>query len=186
LAWLFHERAFTAWFRPSGTAKGVYFMMNPIKPDLLARRCNRVDVAANDDCTKDKDILCRRWLLVDADPVRDKKISATDAEKAKSLEVIQAVGDYLRGQGWPDAILCDSGNGYHRLYRVDLPADDGGVVKRILKALARRFDTPEVEIDKSVFNPARICKLPGTLARKGDNMPARPHRLARVLEVPGQ
>jgi len=27
-----------------------------------------------------------------------------------------------------------------------------------------------------VFNPARICKLYGTLSRKGDSTPERPHR----------
>jgi hypothetical protein len=35
-----------------------------------------------------------------------------------------------------------------------------------------------------VFNPARIWKLYGTIARKGDSLPDRPHRLARVLDVP--
>jgi hypothetical protein len=81
--------------------------------------------------------------------------------------------------------LIDSGNGYYLLYRIDLPADDGGLVKRVLLALAQRFDTDAVKIDPAVFNPARICKVPGTWARKGDNTPERPHRESRLLEVPG-
>ena len=81
-------------------------------------------------------------------------------------------------------MFCDSGNGFHLLYRVDLPADDGGTVGKLLGALAARFDTPRVKIDRSVANPSRICKLPGTLARKGDHVPDRPHRRSRVLEVP--
>jgi hypothetical protein len=81
-------------------------------------------------------------------------------------------------------MLADSGNGYHLLYRVDLPADDGGLVERILAALGERFDTPHAKIDRTVFNPARICKLPGTLARKGDSTADRPHRRAKLLEVP--
>ena len=35
-----------------------------------------------------------------------------------------------------------------------------------------------------VANPSRILKLPGTWARKGDSVPDRPHRMARVLELP--
>ncbi len=57
-------------------------------------------------------------------------------------------------------------------------------MERILKVLAQKFDSAAVEVDKSVFNPARICKIPGTLARKGDDVADRPHRLGRVLEVP--
>lgn len=34
------------------------------------------------------------------------------------------------------------------------------------------------------YNAARIWKLYGTLACKGDNIPARPHRIAEILETP--
>jgi hypothetical protein len=168
------------------SAKGVYFTLNPLNPDLLARRCNRVAWANEGELAKDKDVLRRRWLLVDADPVRDPYVSATDAEKALALETVTSVRDYLRGTGWPEPVLADSGNGYHLLYRVDLPAEDGGLVQRTLTALAQRFDTDRVRIDRSVFNPARICKVPGTVARKGDHTASRPYRRARLLEVPGR
>ena len=129
-------------------------------------------------------MLKRRWLLVDADPVRDPLISATNIEKAAAYDTILEVRSYLQSKGWSDPILADSGNGYHLLYRVDLPADDGRTVERILQALATRFDNDHVKIDKSVFNPSRICKMPGTMARKGDKVPNRPHRPAQVLKVP--
>ena len=60
-----------------------------------------------------------------------------------------------------------------------------GKVECILRALAARFDNEHVKIDQTVFNPARICRLPGTLARKGDSTLLRPHRRARLLEGPG-
>jgi hypothetical protein len=41
-----------------------------------------------------------------------------------------------------------------------------------------------VKIDQKVFNPGRLCKVPGTLARKGDDTEARPHRRAQLLEIP--
>lgn len=170
--------------RMEQSAQGVYFTVNPVKPALLARRSNRVEVAEQGDLTSDPDILHRRWLLVDADPVRPAKISATDEEKALALDAVMRVYDHLRERGWPMPVLADSGNGYHLLYRVDLPAGDGGVVERILKALAARFDTDQVKIDQTVFNPARIVKLYGTISRKGDDTPERPHRRSAILEVP--
>jgi hypothetical protein len=167
------------------SAKGVYFGLNPLNPDLLARRCNRIAWAGEGELSKDKDVVRRHWLLVDADPVRDPLISATDQEKQYARDTILAVREFLRSRSWPEPFLADSGNGYHLLYRIDLPRDDGGTVERILNSLAVRFDTDHVKIDQKVFNPARICKLPGTLARKGDDTPQRPHRRAKLLEGPG-
>jgi hypothetical protein len=173
--------------RLSGISKGVYFCPNPITPDLLGRRANRVERAAEGDATADKHVLRRRWLLIDADPVRDAKISASNEEKALAWTVILAVRDFLRERGWPEPILADSGNGFHLDYRVDLPADDGGLVKRVLLAVSQRFSTAAVSIDQSVANPSRLCKLYGTMARKGDNVPEikRIHRRSVILEVPG-
>jgi P4 family phage/plasmid primase-like protien len=164
-------------------AKGVYFTLNPLKPAILARRRNRVDYA--EDQAGDKDVLARKWLLVDADPVRAvSNISATAEEKAAAWEVVNEVRNYLAGEDWPDPILADSGNGFHLLYRIDLPAEDGELVRRCLEALAALFDTDQVQIDRTVFNPARITKLYGTLARKGDDAPERPHRRSGILHVP--
>jgi hypothetical protein len=165
-------------------ARGVYFTMNPLKPDVLARRANRIDWSEEDELAKDGDVLSRRWRLIDADAVRDAHISASDEEKAIARQTALAIREYLDGRNWPKPILGDSGNGFHLLYRIDLPADDGGTVRRILQALAKRFDSPAVKIDTAVFNAGRICKLPGTLARKGDHVPQRPHRRALFLEVP--
>jgi len=70
--------------------------------------------------------------------------------------------------------------------RADLPNDDSNtnLIKSCLEALAMRFNDDAVSIDPGVFNAARIWKLSGTLARKGDNTANRPHRIARLLEVP--
>ncbi len=165
-------------------AKGVYFTLNPVDPDLLARRCNRVGWAKSGESASDKDILQRRWLLVDVDPVRKAHISATDAEKQCAYDTVLEIREYLRSQAWPEPLLADSGNGYHLLYHIELPANDQGLVERILKSLAIRFDSEHATVDQSVHNPARICKIPGTWARKGDSTNDRPHRRAALLEVP--
>ena len=166
-------------------ADGVYFTLNPINPALMGRRANRASTAEDGICASDKDVLGKHWLLIDTDPVRPAGVSASDAEKALALEVGLAMREHLRERGWPDGIRGDSGNGGHLLYRVMLPADDGGLLRRVLLALAAKFDSEVVKVDTSVFNPARICKLYGTLARKGDSIPERPHRRARLLDIPG-
>jgi len=48
----------------------------PVKPDLLARASNRVKAFA-ETTTSDSDILERRWMLVDCDPVRPAGISSS-------------------------------------------------------------------------------------------------------------
>ena len=81
-------------------------------------------------------------------------------------------------------MFADSGNGAHLLYRVDLPVDDSRFVELSLKALAFQFDDDYVVVDVGNYNPARIWKLYGTLAAKGDSVPERPHRLAHILDAP--
>jgi hypothetical protein len=165
-------------------AAGVYFTINPLKSEILARCANRTKNAENGSQASDEDVLHRRFLPVDVDPVRMSGISASAAEKEEAHQVAQAVFQGLRERGWPDAVVCDSGNGFHLLYRIDLPVDDGGKVERILAALAARYDTAGAKIDKTVSNPARILKVPGTWARKGDNTEDRPHRCGSVKFEP--
>jgi hypothetical protein len=164
--------------------KGVYATMNPVDRALLARRCNRLDFAGSGETASDRDVTARRALLVDIDPVRVTGVSATDQEKQSAFELGQHVCAHLIGLGWPAPIYADSGNGLHLIWRVDLPRDDAQLIERVLKSLADQFDTDAAKIDKTVFNPARIVRLYGTRACKGDNVPNRPHRLSRLLDVP--
>ncbi|MBM3946419.1 MAG: AAA family ATPase, partial [SAR202 cluster bacterium] len=126
----------------------------------------------------------RRWLLVDVDAACPSGVSSSAAEHQAAIERAQAVKSALMADGWAAPILMDSGNGAALLWRVDLPAKDDGLVKKCLEAVAFRFSDDGAEIDRSVFNPARIYRLPGTWNRKGDNISARPHRTARILESP--
>jgi hypothetical protein len=169
-------------FSGSGRYKGVYFVLNPVAPALLGR--SPYCVRGGGRVTRDADVVRRRWLLVDVDPQRPAGVSATDAEKAAAKRKAAQVREYLAAQGWPAPVSADSGNGYHLLYRVDLPPDDGGLVRGALRALAARFDDNTATVDTSVFNPARLTKLYGTVSRKGAATPERPHRPSRVLEFP--
>jgi putative DNA primase/helicase len=164
---------------------GVYYTLNPVNPALLGRANNTVKNWA-EHTSKDTDIVRREWLLVDIDPQRPTGISSTKEEKAAAKALVIAVRDWLAARGWPQPVICDSGNGYHLLYRIDLPNDDfsRGLVKGCLEALAAKFDTPAVHVDKTVYNASRIVKAYETVARKGDSTEERPHRTARMFAPP--
>ena len=166
------------------TAKGIYFIPNPVDAALLARAENRIRKTPKGESTQDSNITHRHWLLVDTDPQRPSGISSTDAEHEASIDRARTIYAHLTQCGWPCPIAADSGNGCHLLYRIDEPTDDDGVIERCLKALAKRFDDDTVTVDQTVFNPARIWKLYGTLACKGDDTKERPHRMSKILTSP--
>ena len=170
----------------SGKVPGVYFTINPVRPDLLARANNRVIERAS-HTTSDANILCRRWFPIDIDPVRPAGISSSDAEHELVLERARAIREQLRQRGWSAPILASSGNGAHLLYRIDMPNDHRcqELVRKVLEALDSHFSDDRASIDKSVYNAARIWKTYGTMSCKGENLPERPHRQARILGGPG-
>lgn len=178
--------------RIRGGWHGVYVTPNPVDSALLHRCYNRIELAQRNATTTDAQITSRRWLLADFDPVTIgdngpiKGIAATDGEKSHALACALAVRDALCARGWPMPILADSGNGYHLVWRCDLPAQSE-LPKQFLDALAVEFASiagDTVLIDTSIANPARIWKLYGTLACKGAGVGDRPHRLAQTVDVP--
>ncbi len=175
--------AVSAW---RGTAAGIYLTLNPVCPALLARAANRLKTRA-DTTTADSDVVRRRWLPLDFDPVRASGISSTNEEHRAALDRARAVSDWLlKERGWPAPILASSGNGAHLVFRIDLPNDEDStrLVERVLRAVAGRFSDSAVDVDVKVGNAARIWKLYGTVARKGDPTADRPHRTAILLALP--
>lgn len=162
----------------------VYFTPNPCQPALLARAANRlVAEEKKRPTTSDHTIAAIRWLLIDLDPKRPAGISSSNDELAAAKEVARELTQYLEAElGWPLGIRALSGNGYHLCYRlpdlVNGPEVSGrdGLVHRALQALAARCNTEQVQVDLVVYNAARIWKLYGTWARKGDHTDDRPHR----------
>ena len=57
-------------------------------------------------------------------------------------------------------------------------------IQKCLEAVAVWFTDDKVSVDLKNFNAARIWKLFGTLAAKGDNTKDRPHRPSKILTVP--
>ncbi len=172
----------------SRDCQGIYLTLNPVNPALLSRRANRLQnrLGRKDATTADADIVRRRWLPVDIDPVRPSGVSSTGDEHRAAVARAEAVRECLSGQGWPAPIVADSGNGAHLLYRVDLPNDDEStaLVKAVLGTLDARFSTAAAKVDTANFNAARIWKLYGTVSRKGDFTADRPHRRSAVAARP--
>jgi hypothetical protein len=162
-----------------------YITLNSIDPQLLGRYRNRVQEYA-DATTSDKDVIRRRWLLLDFDPIRPRDTPATKAQLDAAHERCRACAEHLATLGWPAPITALSGNGLHLYYAIDLPNDPETteLIKGALAALAEQFDTDKVLLDQSVFNPSRVTKLTGTVTTKGDHTPAMPWRLSQLLEVP--
>ena len=165
--------------------KGIYFTVNPVIPDLAARSYNRISTWA-ENTTMDGDVLERRWLLLDIDPDRPANISATDEQVEAAFKVGRRIANMLELEGWPRPYINNSGNGCHLLYAMKEPNTDfvRDEIQKFLKCANVRFKADGCSIDQSVFNAARICRVPGTWARKGDNIPSRPHRKAGLLQTP--
>lgn len=161
-----------------------YVTLNPVDSALRARRADRIGKVGKDSTTKDQHIARRRRLLIDVDPARPSGISSSDEEHAAALGLAWEIAGWLDSLGWPEPLFADSGNGAHLVYGIDEPAEDGGLVERVLAALAKRWNAGPLKVDTGNFNPSRITKLYGTPARKGDSIPERPHRVSRLLYAP--
>jgi hypothetical protein len=167
----------------------IYATMNPVPASLLARANNTLKPYA-ENTTADADIVERRWLLIDVDPVRPAGISSNDTEHAAALKLVTTMYGWLMSHGVPmDAcVLADSGNGAHALVRIMLKNDPEAkaLVEKVLAALAAKFNTDTLKVDISVGNAARITKLYGTMVRKGEDTDERPHRCSKLILVPDQ
>ena len=160
---------------------GIYFTLQVIDPRLLGRALNRLKAAKT--TTSDQNIIAYRWLPVDIDPNRPSGVSASDAELQEALQIRNDMAQYAISElGFTPPIRAVSGNGGHLLFRLpDMLVSDQTklFVHSTLSGLSEKFSTDKVSIDTSVHNPARIWKLYGTTARKGDEVPAGPNREAR-------
>jgi archaellum biogenesis ATPase FlaH len=57
-------------------------------------------------------------------------------------------------------------------------------MKRFLQVLDLYFSTDKVKVDVSTFNNSRICKLYGTVSRKGSDTLERPQRESGFVRIP--
>jgi hypothetical protein len=163
----------------------IYFTVNPVNPDLLARAKNRLQSYAK-QTTTDKDIARIEFIVIDLDPVRAAGISSTEAEHEAAKKMAEKIATFLERRGFPKPIVADSGNGYHVLIYIELSNEQKNVdlVKAFLNALDFLFSDEKVQVDRTTYNPSRIVKLYGTMACKGDDVEERPHRWSNITCLP--
>lgn len=156
--------------------------LNAVDKSLFSRSQSNKFIAGA-VATSDKDIKGIQWLFVDMDPVRPSGISSSDEELKAATDLASKVYKFMQEIGFCEPVKALSGNGAHLLYRVSLSntPENIDLIKKCLAALSFLFDSDEVKIDVANFNPARICKLYGTVAQKGANTEERPHRWSRIL-----
>lgn len=174
-----------------GKRTGIYFTLNALDPRVLHRAENRMRMSTRSETTSDKDVTRRRYFPLDFDVRRPAGVSSSDAEHDEAIACAQRTADWLATTcDFPRnaIILGDTGNGACALVRIDEPNDSEGkttaLVKRALGAAALYADTELIHVDPAVTNAARIWRLPGTLACKGDPQGSVPHRRARILVAP--
>ena len=163
----------------------VFFTLNELS-DGVADRMQKEHFQVPENTTNDNDIIGYYWLLVDLDPVRPSAISSTDPQIELAKGRARTVYRFLRNQGFEDPVVGMSGNGIHLLYHVMISREHEEDVQRFLQALDLLFSDDKVKIDTANYNPARICKLYGTLAQKGAGTNDRPHRMSYLMSVPGE
>jgi hypothetical protein len=164
---------------------GIYFTLHVIDRRLIGRAFNRL--RASDTTTSDHNVIAYRWLPIDIDPVKPSGIPSSDKELKEALELRDEIAAYAVSElKFSKPIKAMSGNGGHLLFRLpDMPVSDESklFVYTTLTGLANQFSSKRVNIDTSVHNPARIWKLYGTTARKGDEVPAGTYREARPYRM---
>ena len=165
----------------------LYFTLNPVNPALMARASNRIADKA-ETTSADVDVIRRRSLFIDIDPVRPSGISSTEDERQAARLVLDEVVSFLDNKDWPQPIVAMSGNGWYLLYAISLPNDPSSLelVQGVLVSLATRFNNEAVHIDTTVCNAARLAGLIGSMKVKGDFLTDRPHRRSQLESVPQQ
>ncbi|MBQ5561664.1 MAG: hypothetical protein IIT46_18065 [Lachnospiraceae bacterium] len=176
-------------FRPEWNARtktartsNIFITLNPINLSCYSRKQHDCFVENANPTTKDNEITALHWLLIDLDPKRLSGVSSSEEELTLAKKKSREIYDFLADRGFKKPIRAMSGNGVHLVYRFDVPntAENVAVFENALKVLSEKFSDEEVEVDTTVFNPARICKLWGTIAQKGATTPERPHRKAYI------
>ena len=160
--------------------KGIYTTIQRCDPALLARAENRLKQAGDNSTTSDGNIMHFVVFPIDVDSGCASGISATEAELQASKIIAGKIAVALQSLGIP-VVKAISGNGWHILvyFAEPLPVTEDTTIrwKRCGDMIVSKWGG-----DATVYNPARIWKLYGTTAKKGDSTPDRPHRQAKILE----
>lgn len=166
----------------------IYFTLNTIDPACYGRQQSEKIVKSPKITTNDNDIIHRDWVMCDFDPIRKSGTNASEEEFELAHQKAQDVFRFLRDKGFEAPVICKSGNGWHLLYKIDADVSDEATqtIKGFFKYMGKTFSDDRVEFDEKNFNAARVCKLYGTMAKKGANLQDRPWRMSEIVYSPSE
>lgn len=168
---------------------GAYVTFNALNPAVMARCPNRIEFL--ESSASNSDFIRRRFLMIDIDPDRPSGIPSSDAELDLARRSAGIIYHNLK-ETWGFPVSVRSGNGIHLLYPVDCGlSEDDGLISACLKRVSQEskaWGCQGVSIGCECHDLARHTKLPGTMSRKGGEMPAqgRVHREAFVSDAPSE
>ena len=165
----------------------IYYTMNRLPDDVKGLpQYNKIIVRPKQTCN-DNTITARDYVCIDLDSVRLSGTNATEEQVAYTKQKANEVYKYLVSVGFNPCIVVFSGNGVHLYLRCAMLNNEKNtmLVKRFLHALAMMFTDEHTDIDTSVFNPARIMRLPSSYSCKGNRLDeTRPQRLCKFVKIP--
>lgn len=164
----------------------IYITLNAIKPECYARKQRDKIIEYATPTTSDTEIVGYEWMMVDLDPKRAAGTSSSDTQIKQAEYRAGAIYRYLQERGWSSPVVAMSGNGMHLLYKISLrnSKENQELIKNCLLALNMLFSDDAIDVDLKTYNPARICKLYGTMACKGASTQDRPHRMSYIVSAP--
>ena len=165
----------------------IYFVMNNISSDCYARpQCEKF-LKSPKATTKDDEIISRKFLLCDFDPIRLPNISSSPEQFELAHKKAQDVYRYLKDDcGFEDMVVAISGSGWHLLIPVNIPCNEetDKIVKDFYAYMGNKFTDDKVEYDVKVYNRSRITKLYSVVSKKGANLPSNPWRQSKIVYIP--
>ena len=161
------------------TAKGVFFTLDPLDPELLALKKPNHAENSPAEPPKTPTSSTQTKLLIDIDPMLGSArpptetltsdIRATNEEQARTqTSPPRASGATSRSPAGPGRSWSTRATSSFLLYIVDLPPDDGRLIKRCLKASSPPSAMTTRCISTNGYRfPAGSWRIPGTITPQG-------------------
>lgn len=163
----------------------IYFIINQMQESCIGREQYNKIIKNPLSTTSDSDIVGRGFVFLDIDVKKATGTNSNEEEFEYAKQTTNKVYKFLKDNGLLSVIVNVSGNGCHLFIPCHIAAtkENDDLIKRFTTAMGIMFSDEKIEIDQSIFNRARIAKLPGTYSRKGTkNNPDRPQRMACIVK----
>jgi hypothetical protein len=150
----------------AGGHRSLYVTLNEVSREWVGDRMNK-GIQRQKKTVSDKDIVSRRYILIDLDPDRPKGTNSTPEQKAEAFSIAKDVARLMgdKFDGYRAKMVTDSGNGYHLYFPIEGFPVDGHEVKAVLESVKNEMGKlhPDtcVKVDTTVGNASRIVRISG-------------------------